>query len=95
MKTTKYGGLSVQLTLCILCDFSFPPKIIGLCMRMICNYLITLLLLLGYSSFHCNGEKDVCSPALVQPSPVQHQWAEDGLEVSILQEIGDNRESFG
>merc|ERR1719209_932363 len=56
---------------------------------MIFNCVIALLLLLGDSSFHCNGEKsgqsaEVCSPALVQPSPVQHQWAEDGLEVSTI-----------
>jgi len=53
-------------------------------MKMICNYIINLLLLLANFSLCTDGEKDVCSPALVDPSPVQHQWAEDGIEVSTI-----------
>ena len=49
---------------------------------MIKSVVINVLLILLHIS-NCNGEKEVCSPALVQPSPVQHQWAEDGLEVKI------------
>ena len=51
--------------------------------RMVKSVVINVLLLLLLPSSHCKGEKDICSPALVQPSPVQHQWAEDGLEVKI------------
>ena len=57
---------------------------------MINNMLLTAVPLLLGHLFPCNaGEKpgqskDVCSPALVDPSPIQHQWAEDGLEVRIL-----------
>ena len=56
---------------------------------MIKSVVINVLLILLHIS-NCNGEKEVCSPALVQPSPVQHQWAEDGLEVKI-----GNKLSFG
>ena len=58
---------------------------------MINNMLLTAVPLLLGHLFPCNaGEKpgqskDVCSPALVDPSPIQHQWAEDGLEVRILE----------
>ena len=57
---------------------------------MIYNHVVSLLLLLVNSSICADeGEKEVCSPALVDPSPVQHQWAEDGLEVRIVQAILD------
>ena len=60
---------------------------------MIFNHVFTLLLLLVNSSLCTDeGEKEVCSPALVEPSPVQHQWAEDGLEVGVLQAVLDYRQ---
>ena len=60
--------------------------------RMIFNHVFTLLFLLVNSSLCNDGEKEVCSPALVEPSPVQHQWAEDGLEVGVLQAVLDYRQ---
>ena len=58
---------------------------------MINNMFITAVPLLLGHLFLCNAgdkpgqSKDVCSPALVDPSPIQHQWAEDGLEVKTLE----------
>ena len=58
--------------------------------------LTAVPLLLGHL-FLCNASekpgqsKDVCSPALVDPSPVQHQWAEDGLEARILEKVWESK----
>ena len=45
------------------------------------NISFTFLLFLS-SSYSLKAEdQEVCSPPIVEPSPVQHLWAEDGLEV--------------
>jgi len=48
------------------------------------NIAFTFLLFLS-SSYSLKAEdQEVCSPPIVEPSPVQHLWAEDGLEVSTI-----------
>ena len=83
-----------------VCCWHCPPYLTSRChqnslmrRRMVFNHVFNLLLLLVNSSLCTNeGEKEVCSPALVDPSPVQHQWAEDGLEVRVLQAVLDYRQ---
>ena len=46
-----------------------------------------LLLLLTHSQAHdphqdLELEEAACSPALIDPSPIQHVYAEDGMEVN-------------
>merc|ERR1712012_1176188 len=52
--------------------------------KMFLNISFSFLLFLS-SSYSLKTEKQgVCSPPIVEPSPVQHLWAEDGLEVSTI-----------
>ena len=49
--------------------------------KMFLNISFSFLLFLS-SSYSLKTEKQgLCSPPVVEPSPVQHLWAEDGLEV--------------
>ena len=49
--------------------------------KMFLNITFSFLLFLS-SSYSLKTEKQgLCSPPVVEPSPVQHLWAEDGLEV--------------
>merc|ERR1712012_13786 len=68
--------------------------------KMFLNISFSFLLFLS-SSYSLKTEKQgVCSPPIVEPSPVQHLWAEDGLEVrsdnpDLWLWLGDNAYNDG